>query len=427
MLADLAALVAIPSISSEPEHHGDVRAAAEAVARLFEDAGAATARVVEEGGMPAVIASFPGPEGSPTVCLYAHHDIQPTGDPALWTADPLTVDHRGDRLYARGVVDDKAGIAVHLAALRALRGRLPVGVTVFVEGEEEIGSPSMGRLLDVYRDELAADAFVIMDSANWAVGAPAFTSSLRGLADVVVELRTIDHALHSGQYGGVVPDALTALVRLLATLHDENGDVAVAGLLSEEVADLEYPMERLRKETGLLPGVGLTGTGTVVERLWGRPSITVLAIDATPVALASNTLAPVARAKVSLRLAPGQDAEAALEVLKQHLLDNAPWGAHVSFGETTAAGGSVVDHDTDMGRAYSSAIERAWGVAPVSVGMGGSIPLIAEFQTAYPAADMIVVGICDPDSRMHGIDESLHLGDFEAACVAEALWLDSLR
>ncbi len=426
VLDDLATLVAIPSISSEPEHHPDVLAAAEAVARLFADAGAASTSVVAEGGMPAVIAHFPGPEGSPTVCLYAHHDVQPTGDPTLWTADPLTTDHRGDRLYARGVVDDKAGIAVHLAAMRALKGRLPVGVTVFVEGEEEIGSPSLGRLLSAHRDKLEADAFVIMDSANWAVGAPAFTSSLRGLADVVVEVRTIDHALHSGQYGGVAPDALTTLVRLLATLHDESGDVAVAGLATEAVADLDYPMERLRQETGLLPGVELTGTGSVVERLWGRPAITVLAIDATPVALASNTLAPTARAKVSLRLPPNQDADAALESLKQHLLDHAPWGAHVSFGETTAATGSVVDHDTALARAYGDAIEQAWGVPPVSIGMGGSIPLIAEFQAVYPNADMIVVGVCDPDSRMHGIDESLHLGDFEAACVAETLWLGSL-
>lgn len=426
VLEDLAALVAIPSISSEPEHHQDVQATAQAVAELFTGAGAAQTRVVSEGGMPAVIAHFPGPQGSPTVCLYAHHDVQPTGDPALWATDPLTVSRRGDRLYARGVVDDKAGIAVHLAALRALQGRLGVGVTVFVEGEEEVGSPSMGRILAAHRDALAADAFVIMDSANWAVGAPAFTASLRGLADVVVEVRTLDHALHSGQYGGVAPDALTTLVQLLATLHDANGDVAVAGLATDEVADLDYPLSRLREEAGMLDGVQFVGTGSVVERLWGRPAITVLAIDATPVALASNTLAPVARAKVSLRLAPTQDADAALRVLKQHLLDHAPFGAQVSFADTTAAGGSVVDHDTDRARAYAAAIEQAWGVPPVSMGMGGSIPLIAEFQQAYPDADMVVVGVCDPDSRMHGIDESLHLGDFTAACVAEALWLESL-
>lgn len=426
VLKDLAALVAIPSISSEAEHRGDVQAAAEAVAALFSEAGAAETKIVVSGGMPAVIAHFPGPDGSPTVCLYAHHDVQPTGDTNLWASDPLTATQRGERLYARGIVDDKAGIAVHLAALRAHQGRPPVGVTVFVEGEEEIASPSLSRILADHADDLAADAYVIMDSANWAVGAPAFTTSLRGLADVVVEVRTLDHALHSGQYGGVVPDALTALVRLLATLHDSNGDVAVVGLAHDEVADLDYPLNRLRQEAGLPAGVEFIGTGSVVQRLWGRPAITVLAIDATPVALASNTLAPVARAKVSLRLPPSQDAEAALAALKNHLLQNAPWGAQVTFGEATASGGSVINHDTQAAESYGRAVEQAWGVPPVSIGMGGSIPLIAEFQNAYPYADIIVVGVCDPDSRMHGIDESLHIGDFRAACVAEALWLESL-
>lgn len=426
VLADLTRLVAIPSISSEPEHAADVRATADAVATLLADAGCPDVRVVDAGGQPAVIARFPAPEGAPTVCLYAHHDVQPPGDEALWTSSPFAVERRGDRLFGRGVVDDKAGIAVHLAALRALGGTPAVGVTLFIEGEEEIGSPSLAALLAAHRAELAADAFVIMDSANWAVGRPAFTASLRGLADVVVEVRTLDHALHSGQYGGVVPDALTTLVRLLATLHDEDGDVAVAGLGRDAVADLDYPRERLRAESGVLEGVGETGTGPVVERLWGRPAITVLAIDATPVAKASNTLAPVARAKVSLRLPPSQDAAAALVALKAHLVGHAPFGARVTFADSSAAGGSVVRHDGPLASAYGRAIERAWGVPPVETGMGGSIPMIADFQRLFPEAEVIVAGVCDPDSRMHGIDESLHLGDFEAACVAETLWLDAL-
>lgn len=426
VLADLARLVALPSISSEPEHAHDVQASADAVAGLLAALGCPDVRVVREGGQPAVIARFPAPEGAPTVCLYAHHDVQPTGERSQWTADPFTVDHRGDRLFARGVVDDKAGIAVHLAALRAFGGRPPVGVTLFVEGEEEIGSPSLAGIIAAHRDALAADAFVIMDSANWAVGQPAFTASLRGLADVVVEVRTLDHALHSGQYGGVVPDALTTLVRLLATLHDEQGDVAVAGLVRDGVAELEYPLERLRAESGLLDGVELVGTGSVVERLWGRPAITVLAVDATPVAKASNTLAPVARAKVSLRLPPSQDAAAALAALKRHLVEHAPFGARVSFASEAAAGGSVVRHDGPLASVYARAIQGAWGVPPVEMGMGGSIPMIADFQRLFPDAEVIVAGVCDPDSRMHGIDESLHLGDFEAACIAEAAWLDAL-
>lgn len=426
VLADLARLVSIPSISAEPDHCGDVAASARLVADLLADVGCPDVRIVAEGGHPAVIARFPAPAGAPTVCLYAHHDVQPTGDVALWASDPFRVEQRGDRLFGRGVVDDKAGIAVHLAALRTLGGRPPVGVTLFVEGEEEIGSPSLTALMAVHRDLLAADAFVIMDSANWAVGRPAFTTSLRGLCDVVVEVRTLDHALHSGQYGGAVPDALTTLIRLLATLHDDRGDVAIAGLASDEVADLTYPEERLRAESGLLDGVEQVGTGSVVERLWGRPACTIVALDATPVAKASNTLAPVARAKVSLRLPPGQDAAAALASLKEHLVAHAPFGAHVSFTDETAAGGSVVPHDGPLADAYAQAVAASWGVEPVAMGMGGSIPMIADFQRLFPHAEVIVAGVCDPDSRMHGIDESLHLGDFEAACIAEATWLAGL-
>lgn len=426
VLEDLARLVAIPSISSEPERAADVRRSADAVAALVADTGCLDVRVVDAGGHPAVIARYPAPPGRPTICLYAHHDVQPTGEASLWTSEPFVVSRRGDRVFGRGVVDDKAGIAVHLAVLRAFGGRPPVGLTLFVEGEEEIGSPSLPALLASQADALASDAFVITDSANWAVGRPAFTVSLRGLADVVVTVRTLDHALHSGQYGGPVPDALTTLIRLLATLHDDAGDVAVAGLDADPVAPLDYPLDRLRTEAGLPEGVRLMGTGSLVERLWGKPSITVVALDATPVARASNTLAPVARAKVSMRLAPGQDAAAALAALKRHLVEHAPFGAEVTFGAEEAGAGTVVPHDGPLARAFGVALEEAWGVPPVAMGMGGSIPMLAEFQRAFPAAETIVTGVCDPDSRMHGIDESLHLGDFERACVAEALWLESL-
>jgi len=426
VLDDLARLVAIPSISSVPERHGDVQRTADAVVELLADLGCDDVRVVSDRGQPAVIARFPAPEGAPTVCLYAHHDVQPTGDLALWTSDPFTVTRRGDRLYARGVVDDKAGIAVHLAALRAFGGRPPVGVTLFIEGEEEIGSPSLGRLLAAHRDLLTADAFVICDSGNWEVGRPAFTTALRGLADVVVEVSTLHHALHSGQYGGVVPDALTALCRLLATLHDDHGDVAVEGLGSAPPFGLDYPEERLRAETGVLDGVSLIGTGPAADRLWARPSVTVIAVDATSVAAASNTLAPSARAKVSLRVAPGQDARAALEALKAHLLAHAPWGARVTLGEETAGNGTSVPLAGPVADAARAAFAEAWGVEPVTVGQGGSIPMVAAFQQAFPDATILVTGVVDPDSRMHGIDESLDLGDFTNACVAEALLLERL-
>lgn len=239
VLADLERLVAIPSISSDPAHASDVHASAEAVAELLRGAGCPDVRIVAAGGAPAVIGRYPAPEGAPTVCLYAHHDVQPTGDPDAWTSDPFAVTRRGERLYGRGVVDDKAGIAVHLAALRTFGGKPPVGVPLFVEGEEEVGSPTLRALLEQHSEELAADLCVITDSGNWDVGVPAFTTTLRGLVDCEVTVRRLDHALHSGQYGGVAPDALTALCRLVATLHDERGNVAIEGLVSRPGPDLE--------------------------------------------------------------------------------------------------------------------------------------------------------------------------------------------
>lgn len=425
-LADLANLVAIPSISAERAHDADVLATARAVASLATDLGFPDVRVVEAGGAPAVIARFPAPAGAPTVCLYAHHDVQPAGDETLWTSPPFAVERRGGRLYARGVVDDKAGVAVHLAALRALGTPPPVGVTLFVEGEEEIGSPSLAALLARHRDLLASDVFVICDSGNWAVGRPAFTTTLRGLVDVVVEVATLEHALHSGVFGGVVPDALTALCRMLGSLHDDRGDVAVQGLATGATDALDYPEDRLRAESGLLDGVALTGSGSVVERLWARPSVTVVALDATRVAHASNTLAPSARAKVSMRIAPNQDPAAALAALKEHLRAHAPWGARVSFGEETAAAGSVVAFEGPHAEAAFGALAESWGTDPVFMGQGGSIPMVADFQRAFPDATILVTGVADPDSRMHGIDESLDLADFERAALAEALLLRRL-
>ncbi|HET9126782.1 MAG TPA: dipeptidase [Propionibacteriaceae bacterium] len=418
--------IRIPSVSSLPDHADRVQESAEWVARQLRDAGCPDVRIVEEGGKPAVIGRFPAPEGRPTVCLYAHHDVQPTGDTGLWTTRPFEPSERAGRLFGRGAADDKAGFAVHLAALRAFDGKPPVGVTLFVEGEEEIGSPSIGTIIERHHDLLAADVYVIADSGNWEAGVPAFTTTLRGLADCVVEVRTLDHALHSGMFGGIVPDALTALCTLLGTLHDEAGNVAIEGFAPYPASDLEYPEDRLRAETGVLDGVRWMGEGTVVERMWTKPSVTVLAIDATSVANASNTLAPVARAKVSLRVPPGTDAHHAEDLLVAHLERNAPWGARVSVTRGDVGQAGIVAFDGPVAEAATAAWTEAWGRPPVATGMGGSIPMIAEFQDAFPGATVLVTAVADPDSRPHGIDESLHLGDFENACLAETLLLDRL-
>lgn len=425
-IADLHRLISIPSISSMPEHDADVAACADAVSGLFRDLGASEVKLLDGGGKPAVWANFPGPEGTPTVLLYAHYDVQPTGDTDAWTSPAFEPTERDGRLYARGSADDKGGVALHVAALRVFDGKPPVGVKVFIEGEEEVGSPSMPTLLDRYRDELAADVYVVADSVNWEVGKPSLTTSLRGVADCQVTVSTLAEGLHSGQFGGVVPDALTALCRLLATLHDDAGNVAIEGLVTGTAPDLDYPEDRLLEETGLLEGVSQIGDGSVVERMWFKPAASVLAIDATPVAKASNTLIPSARAKVSVRLVPGQDPAAAAKALEEHLRRNAPWGAHVDVVAGQCGAPGRITLEGERAEAAKTAFREAFGVDAVEIGCGGSIPIVAEFADRNPGSLVLVTAVTDPNSRMHGIDESLDLGDFAKAALAETLLLNNL-
>ncbi|HEX8498866.1 MAG TPA: dipeptidase [Actinomycetales bacterium] len=424
--SELEALVRIPSVSALAFDQQHVERSAEAVAELLRGSGLRDVELLRAGGAPAVVGHLDGPPGAPTVLLYAHHDVQPPGEDADWSSSPFEPVERGGRLYGRGAADDKAGVMAHLAAIRAHGGRPPVSVTVFVEGEEESGSPSLGRLLVEHRERLAADVLVLADSSNWKIGVPALTTSLRGLVEAFVEVRTLEHAVHSGMYGGAVMDALTALTRLLGCLHDEAGDVAVPGLRAGEAADLDLIEDELRADASVLPGVELVGTGRLTSRLWTRPAVTVVGIDAPSTERASNTLLPRAKAKLSLRVAPGQDPLEAYEALAAHLRASAPWGAQVevTLKETGAAFAAVAD-----GPSYDAArasFADAWGVAPVDMGIGGSIPFIAEFAEIFPEAAILVTGVEDPDTRAHGADESLHLGEFEHVCLAEAVLLERL-
>jgi acetylornithine deacetylase/succinyl-diaminopimelate desuccinylase-like protein len=427
--SDLDSLIRIPSVSADPRAAAEVRRSAELTAGLLREAGAAGVEILDdvEGGQPAVVASYPAPAGAPTVLLYAHHDVQPTGDPAGWMSPPFEPTERGGRLYGRGSADDKAGVAAHLAARRAFDGRPPVGVRVLVEGEEEIGSPTLGPFLERHRDRLAADVVVLADAANFQVGTPAFTTSLRGIAACVVEVRTLRHAVHSGGYGGPAPDALTAICRLLATLHDEQGNVAVEGLLTATPQAVDYSEEQFRTEAAMLEGVQLIGSGSVAERVWAKPSATVLALDATRVADASNTLIPTARAKVSLRLAPGDDAPRARTALARHLRDHAPWGVQVSVTEADAGQPFAVNSGGPAFAIAHDAFRQAYGRDAVEIGGGGTIPFVSKIADAFPEAAILVTSAgADPDCRAHGADESLHLGDFEHACLAELLLLSRL-
>jgi acetylornithine deacetylase/succinyl-diaminopimelate desuccinylase-like protein len=424
--ADLENLVRIESVWADPARRDEVRRSADAVSKLLSEAGFDDIRIVSEGGAPAVIARHPAPPGAPTVLLYAHHDVQPEGDRSQWASPPFEPTERDGRLYGRGTADDKAGIATHLAAIRAFDGSLPVGVTVFVEGEEESGSPSLGALLAAHQDLLAADVIVIADSDNWSTEIPSLTVSLRGLADCVVEVATLDHGLHSGMWGGVVPDALSVLVRLLASLHDDDGNVAIAGLHQGSAADVDFPPERVREESGLLEGVAEIGSGSVTDRLWAKPAITVIGIDTTPIAKSSNTLIPRASAKVSLRVAPGGDAVQHLRALTRHLEQHAPWGARVTVTPGDVGQPYAIDASGPVYDAARSAFRQAWGSDAIDTGVGGSIPFIAEFAAAFPEAKILVTGVEDPATQAHSIDESLDLGVLERAATSEALLLEAL-
>ena len=423
---DLEALVRIPSVSALAFDQAYVEASAEAVAELLRGAGLQDVELLREGGAPAVVGHLPGPDGAPTVLLYAHHDVQPPGDDADWTSAPFEPVERDGRLFARGAADDKAGVMAHLAAIRAHDGRPPVGVTVFIEGEEESGSPSLGQILRRHRDKLDADVLVLADSTNWKVGVPALTTSLRGLVEAFVEVRTLDHAVHSGMYGGAVMDALTALTRLLGCLHDEAGDVAVPGLHASEAADLDLTEAELRADASVLNGVQLVGTGRLTSRLWTRPALTVVGIDAPSTDRASNTLQPRAKAKLSLRVAPGQDPLVAYEALADHLRANAPWGVHVEVTLKETGAAFAADANGPAYDAARASFADAWGVPPVDMGVGGSIPFIAEFAEIFPNAAILVTGVEDPDTRAHGANESLHLAEFERVCLAEAVLLERL-
>ena len=424
-IADLVALVRIPSVSADPGHAEHVRASAEAVASMARAAGADDVDVLTvPGGRPAVVARWHAPPGTPTVLLYAHHDVQPAPAQA-WDTDPFEpVEHDG-RLYGRGAADDKAGIVGHLAAIRAHGGRPPVGVTLFVEGEEEIGSPTFAAFLAEHRGLLAADVLVVADSMNWSADVPALTTSLRGLVEVDVEVRTLSEPVHSGM-GAAAPDALSALARVLASLHDSDGAVAVPGLVHGTRPAPALDERQWREEMGLLDGVSLVGRGALTDRLWMQPSIAVTAIEAPRLEQAANVLVPTARARVSMRIAPGQDPHEAQQALRDHLVAHAPWGAHVHVVNGPIAAPTSLELSSRAAQVAQGAMRDAFGADPVEIGVGGSIPFIAELAAVYPQAAILVTGAGDPLASWHGPNENLHLGMFARTCLFEALLMQRL-
>ena len=437
-LADLGGLVRIPSIAFPGFDASEVQRSAEAVAALVEGLGLfetveirrAAIPGSDETGQPAVLASRAARNGRPTILLYAHHDVQPVGEESLWESAPFEPTVRGGRLYGRGAADDKAGVMAHVAALRALTEALgadfDLGVALFIEGEEEAGSRSFARFLADSADALRADVIVVADSGNWDARTPALTVSLRGNTRFTLRVRTLEHASHSGMFGGAVPDAMMATVKLLATLWDEDGTVAVVGLEERDAETPAYTEETLRDEAGLPVGVSPIGRGTILSRIWNKPSITVTGIDAPSVANASNTLSPEIALVISARIAPGQPAREAYAAIEAHLRAHAPFGAQLTFSDQDYGDAFLVDTSGWAVETALDAMHEAYGVEPVEIGVGGSIPFIADLVREFPAAQILVTGVEDPHARAHSPNESLHLETFRNAVLAEALLLEKL-
>jgi acetylornithine deacetylase/succinyl-diaminopimelate desuccinylase-like protein len=421
---ELEQLIRIPSVSAPGYPAGEVRRSAETVATMLQDSGFTSVELLEiEGAHPAIYGEIAGPPGAPTVLLYAHHDVQPPGPDAQWETAPFEPFERKGRLYGRGSADDKAGIVLHLASIRALGDDLPVTVKVFIEGEEEIGSAHLVDFLNAYTELLSSDAIVIGDSGNWRIGTPTLTTSLRGLVDCRVTVRTLRYAVHSGSFGGTYPDANTVLARVLASLHHDDGSVAVEGLVGYESDPLDLTEAELNEQMLPVDGLRLIGNGSLTSRLWTKPSISVLAIDSVPISEAINQLVPEASAKVSLRIAPGQDPSAAMTALVSHLKAADAWGAEVDV--EPGALGSAIDLETEGTAydAYRNGMRAGYCAEPIETGMGGSIPFVAAFSEIYPEAAVLLIGVADPTSRYHGPNESVELADIASATIAQAIAL----
>ena len=439
-VAELGNLVRIPSVSWPAFDAAHVAESADAVAELLRGTGVFDTVEVKraqkagfpdgELGHPAVLATRAARNGRPTVLLYAHHDVQPPGDEANWQTKPFEPTVVGDRLYGRGAADDKAGVVSHLAAIRALAETadpLDLGLSVFIEGEEEHGSHSFVNFLEDNRDALAADVIVVADSDNWDTETPSLTVALRGACAFNLTVTTLGHASHSGMWGGAAPDAMLAAITLLSTLWDENGSVAVAGLTRHDAATPAFDEAELAASAAFVDGVRAIGTGSVLDRLWYQPAITVTGIDAPSIANASNTLVPSVTVRISMRVAPGQASDDARDALIAHLEANAPFGANLVFHDIDTGDPFLVDTDGWAAQAAKQAMTDAWGKAPVEAGIGGSIPFIADLVRVFPEAQILVTGVEDPDTRAHSPNESLHLGVFKRAILTEALLLSRLN
>jgi acetylornithine deacetylase/succinyl-diaminopimelate desuccinylase-like protein len=427
VLDELSRLVEIPSVGYPGYEPDNVRASAELTTAILREAGVRDARLLElDGGHPAVVGHVPGREGAPTVLLYAHHDVQPAADADAWATPPFEPTVRDGRLHGRGSADDKSGIVIHAAALRALGGSTGCTIKILVEGEEECTTEHLPQLVQGHAELHRADVAVIGDGGNHRTGVPTLGTSVRGATNVVVRVDVLPSAKHSGSFGGPLPDAALALARIIATLHDEDGSVTLPGLHSFTWEGTQLSEEEFREGSGVFPEIGLLGSGTIADRTLSQPAVNVLAFEAPRVDEAANQIVPTARAVIGLRVAPGDDPERAGRILADHLVAVAPWGVRVTAEPGPSGAGYLVDPAAPAARAAKSAMEAAFGREALEMGSGGSVPLVPMLAETFPGIEILIWGAGDHLSNYHSTDESVDLADLERMALTEALFLRDL-
>jgi acetylornithine deacetylase/succinyl-diaminopimelate desuccinylase-like protein len=428
LMAQLGELVAIPSVAFPGYPPEPVMEMAENALAKFREVGFTNAQLMDvPTGYPPIYGEIPGPEGSPVVILYGHYDVQPAPPEQGWTTDPWTPTEQADgRTYGRGAADDKGGLAIHLGTLRIFDGKPPCTVRLIVEGMEETES-NLEPFVDAHPDLFDCDLFIVCDMGNLRVGEPVLTTALRGDVACIVTVRTLQHPLHSGLFGGAAPDAMMALARLLATLVDDEGNVAVPGVTTGEWGGAEFSPEDLRSSADLLEGSQIVGSGPIASRLWAKPSINAIGVDMTSIAGSSNVLIPEARAKISMRIVPGSEPKTELDALVRHLEAQVPWGAEIEVQRTKEAPGFKCETDGPGYAAARKALEEAYGKPVADAGSGGSIPLLRKLHEAAPRAEFILWGPEDvAAARIHASDESVDPSEIEKMVIAQALLIQLL-
>ena len=409
----LSDLVRIQSISSDKNHRDQVDESAQFVQNIFADLGLNTQTIKVPGGMPAVVAHTEIDPAKKTVLLYAHHDVQPVGDETLWNTDPFEPQVIDGRLFGRGSGDNKSGVVVHYHVVKQLLDELPVNLKIFIEGEEEIGSPTMTEFINQNRDALESDVIIIADSGNVRIGTPTITTTLRGLVDAIIEVDQPMRPIHSGVGGGVVPDAFLVLSKIISSFHNEKGELLIEGLTPTEMQVTELEESFLKRMLGS-EDINLFDTESISKRLWLEPALDVLAIDAPPVSEAVNLVIPKAKAKISLRLPPTEDPEHAMKMLEEHVMKNVPWNASVKFIPNSKGSGVVADPDKPFTTELVKNFNEIWKEDTAFIGVGGSIPFANDFVREFPNAELVLVGAADEElGNAHAPNESVQIDHIE--------------